>query len=315
MFLVCGEALWDLFEVPGEGGLAFDARIGGSPFNVAVGLARLGQPSALFTGVSRDSLGRRLVDALEEEGVHTGMLLRQANPTTLSVVCLGMHGEPEYQFYGQDAADRVIREAELPEVGPEVWGIHAGSYSLAVEPVGSALLALFAREKGQRLLAIDPNVRLNAEPDRGVWRSQLAGFLAYADVAKASVEDLALLYPGEKAEAVAEGWLESGVGLAVVTHGPEGAEAFWRGGRIKVPGIPVQVVDTVGAGDSFQASLIAGLADAGARTRPELDALDGGIIERIVGRSVSVSATVCARRGADLPRRADVSAGDAGEVA
>lgn len=315
MFLVCGEALWDLFEAPGDGGLAFDARIGGSPFNVAVGLARLGQPSALFTGVSRDPLGQRLVDALEGEGVHTRLLLRQSNPTTLSVVYLGRHGEPEYQFYGQDAADRVIREADLPEIGEDVWGIHAGSYSLAVEPVGSALLALFAREKGRRLLALDPNVRLNVEPDRGVWRSQLAGFLAYADVVKASVEDVALLYPGVKADAVAEGWLESGAGLAVVTHGPEGAEAFWSGGSVKVPGVRVQVVDTVGAGDSFQACLIAGLAEAGARTRPELDALDGGTVERIVRRAVSASAIACARRGADLPRLADLPADDAEEAA
>lgn len=314
MFLVCGEALWDLFEQPADDGLVFDARIGGSPFNVAVGLARLGQPSALFTGVSRDPLGQRLVEALEGEGVHTGLLLRQANPTTLSVVYLGQHGEPEYQFYGQDAADRVIRQFDLPDIGPEVWGIHAGSYSLAVEPVGAALLALFEREKGQRLLFVDPNVRLNVEPDRGVWRSQLAGFFAHADVVKASVEDLALLYPGEKFDAVVEGWLRSGIGLAVVTHGSEGADAFWKGGRFKTPGISVQVADTVGAGDAFQASLISGLAGAGARSRPELDALKEEDFVRIIGRAVEASAITCRRRGADLPRQSDLPTdGEKGE--
>ena len=105
MFVVCGEALWDLFGVEDERGLTFDARIGGSPFNVAVGLARLGQPSALFTGLSTDRLGQRLHDALEAEGVVTGLLVRRARPTTLSIVDVGPDGGPIYAFYGEGAAD------------------------------------------------------------------------------------------------------------------------------------------------------------------------------------------------------------------
>ena len=117
MFLICGEALYDLFvEEETPAGLRIDARIGGSPFNVAVGLARLGRPAALLTGVSTDALGDRLAAALDGEGVETRFLARMPNPTTLAVVALGPEGEPRYTFYGEGAADRSLTAANLPEL-------------------------------------------------------------------------------------------------------------------------------------------------------------------------------------------------------
>lgn len=307
MFVVCGEALWDLFALDGPDGLGFDARIGGSPFNVAVGLARLDQSVALLTGMSTDRLGQRLAGALESEGVRTDFLVRVSRPTTLSVVDLGADGQPVYAFYGAGAADRAVGVEDLPTLGPDAWGIHAGSFSLVVEPVGSTLLALFARERGRRLLTLDPNVRLNVEPDADLWRSRIDRFVRRADLVKISDEDLGLLYPGATAQEIASDWLGAGAGLVVVTRGASGAEAFAPAGRSAVPGRAVRVVDTVGAGDTFQAALIAGLAERGVWTRKDLDALESQKIAEVVSFAVSAASITCTRRGADLPRRAELA--------
>lgn len=306
MFVVCGEALWDLFGQEGEAGLSFDARIGGSPFNVAVGLARLGQPAALFTGLSRDRLGERLHLALTAEGVVTDLLVRSQRATTLSIVDVGPDGGPAYAFYGEGAADRAIEVGDLPDLDAAVWGLHAGSYSLAVEPVGSALLALFEREAGRRLLTLDPNVRLNVEPDVAHWRQRVERFVGQADVVKVSDEDLALLYPDVATIAVAERWRNLGARLVVVTQGAEGAKALTARGRVVVPGREVKVVDTVGAGDAFQAALIAALAQQGIKTPASLDDLNSDTLGRILEVAIGASALACARRGADLPRTSDL---------
>lgn len=306
MFLVCGEALFDLFGSTGPGGVAFDARIGGSPFNVAVGLARLGQPAALFTGLSVDPLGEHLVSALRKEGVRTDFLVRSSRPTTLSVVTLAADGQPVYAFYGNGAADRAIEIDELPRLGAEVWGVHAGSYALVVEPIGSALLALFEREAGHRLLTLDPNVRLNVEPDTSVWRARLERFAVHADIIKVSDEDLALLYPGRTSDDAAKQWLTAGPGVVIVTRGASGAELHTTAGRHDVPGQPVHVTDTVGAGDTFQAAFIAGLAEHGICTRCSLNAVSKAQLLKLVRFATQAAAMTCTRRGADLPRRAEL---------
>ncbi len=308
MFVVCGEALWDLFGVEREGGLIFDARSGGSPFNVAVGLARLGQPSALFTGLSRDSLGQRLHELLEAEGVMTNLLLRSDRPTTLSIVDLGLEGGPAYAFYGAGAADRAIDGDDLLELDPSVWGLHAGSYSLAVEPVGSSLLGLFEREAGRRLLTLDPNVRLNVEPNATHWCQRVERFVRLVEVVKVSDEDIDLLYPGEKPADIAEHWRDLGASLVVVTRGADGAEAFTAKDRVQVSAPRVTQIDSVGAGDSFQAALIAALADQGITSRAQLARLDSDTTAGLLKFAGNAAALTCTRRGADLPRRADLTA-------
>ncbi|MEM1385091.1 MAG: carbohydrate kinase [Pseudomonadota bacterium] len=303
MFVVCGEALWDLFVAEGDGGLVMDARIGGSPFNVAVGLARLGQPSALFTGLSRDSLGQRLEAALHSEGVATEFLLRNDRPTTLALVDWGPDGRPVYAFYGDQSADRAVTASDLPALSKAVWGLHAGSYSLVVEPVGAALLALFEAQAGQRLLTLDPNVRPTVEPDIGLWRDRVERFVALADLVKVSDEDIDLLYPGRAIDEIAGRWRELGAGSVIVTRGGDGAEAFSAAGKAAVPGRQVALVDTVGAGDTFHAALIVGLAERGYVTGRAVRALDTAALTSLLDFAVAAASVTCTRRGADLPRR------------
>ncbi len=299
MFVLCGEALWDLFAVEGER-LAFDARPGGSPFNVAIGLARLGQPAALLTGISTDRLGERLLARLRSEGVDTRLLVRTPRPTAISLIDVGAGGLPTYAIYGEGAADRAVAPADLPELGVEIWGLHAASFALMVQPIGDSLLELFRREKGRRLLSLDPNVRLGVQPDAALWRRRLDAFCRLADLVKVSLEDLRHLYPAADPASIAERWLEAGAGLVVVTQGPDGAEAFGPAGCVSVAGLEVAVADTVGAGDAFQAALIAGLARRGVRDRRALDRLGRGELAGLLGHANSAAAIACTRRGADL---------------
>ena len=308
MFVVCGEALYDLFASEGPQGLSFDARIGGSPFNVAVGLARLGQPSGLMTGLSTDNLGRRLRAALEAEGVSTAYLAAKDRPTTLSLVDVGPDGGPAYVFYGVGAADRSVEPQDVAAMGPEVWGLHFGSYALVADPTGATQLGLAQGARGRRFITLDPNVRLNVEPDLAVWRGRVGAFAACADLVKVSDEDLGRLYPGEAAEASARRWLDAGAAAVIVTRGGEGAQGFTRAAQAQVPGVRVAVADTVGAGDTFQAALIANLAETRRASRAALEALTAEALSGLMGFAAQAAAITCSRRGADLPRRAELPA-------
>jgi fructokinase len=182
MFLVCGEALFDFFleTEAGPGSARYQARAGGSPFNVAIGMARLGQASGLMTGMSRDLLGQRLRRVLEDEGVATDYLIATDRPTTISLVGLDTAGVPAYQFYDAGSADTGVTESDLPVLGPEISGLHFGSYSIAVAPVGDALAAL-ARASAGRFISVDPHIRPTVDPGMRVWRARLEALLPQAN--------------------------------------------------------------------------------------------------------------------------------------
>ena len=307
MFLSCGEALYDLFpSAETDTGFIFDARMGGSPFNVAVGLSRLGRGAALFTGLSSDPLGRRLRQTLEDEGVDTSCLVGKRNPTTLALVGLGPNGVPHYSFHGHEAADCSIGEADLPDPPPSVAAMHFGSYSLVVEPTGSSFLRLARRHHAGKLISLDPNLRLNVEPDAGRWRRRVEAFSEIADLIKASDEDLDLLFPGDGIDSAISRWSSRGVRLVVVTRGGDPALVSLRGEIFEASGRRVDVVDTVGAGDSFQAGLLCGLDELGKATKPGLSGISLDECRRVVDFAMAAAAITCARRGADLPRRSDL---------
>lgn len=308
MFLVCGEALFDFF-LEGEAGPAsatFAARVGGSPFNVAMGLARLGKSSGLLTGLSDDMLGRRVGQVLAAEGVSDAYAVRTDRPTTISLVGLDPAGVPEYQFYGNGSADTGVTVADLPEIGPEVTGLHFGSYSLAVAPVADAFAALAQKEAG-RFISLDPNVRATIVPDMAVWRARLDVLYPLANLVKISAEDLEQLHPGLSAESFAADLIGRGVGLVVVTDGGEAAHGFTASGLSASATPPkVSVIDTVGAGDTFQATLISQLHDHPEGPVAAIAALDRDALEATLLLAARAAAITCARRGADLPFAAEL---------
>ena len=308
MYLVCGEALFDFFSEEDASGLAskvnYTSIAGGSPFNVAVGLRRLGIEAGLFGGVSTDFLGRRLAQVLEDEGVSRQFLVEFAAPTTLAMVAVGANGSPQYSFRGEGCADRQLQVAHLPVLGDEIRGLHIGSFSLVVQPIGDTLLALVQRESGKRLISLDPNVRLNPQPDIQLWRDRIAELVKHADLIKVSDEDLHLLYPEQSPESVLQGWLQHRCQLIFLTRGGDGASVFSRRhGTWSQPAIDIVMADTVGAGDTFQAALIAWL------TEQQLDSVEGLLqlsreqIDAMLGFAIRAAALTCTRTGPDLPYR------------
>ncbi len=311
MLMICGEALLDVFQGDEtRTGMALDANVGGSPFNLAVGLARLGQPAAFFSAISTGFAGERLMRTLLQEGVDTRAVARLDAPTTLSLIGLDAQGVPSYAFYGDGCADRLVTPEHLQQVPAELALVNLGSFASVVEPVAATQRALVERERARgaagALIAYDPNIRLNVAPDLARWRDQLTWMLPRTDLLKVSDEDLGLLLPGTPIADFAASALAAGVRLVVVTLGARGAVAWNAQGHVAIDPVPVQVVDTVGAGDTFQAALITWLAEHASLTRPALAVLGTDALRGALQFAARAAAITCSRRGADMPRRAEL---------
>jgi len=307
MFVVAGEALMDVFTgATTPTGMALDARIGGSPLNVAFGLARMGQRVAFLGGISNGELGNRLADALRAEGVSLDAVHRSAAPTTISLVGVDAKGVPEYAFYGTGAADRTLPLAALDRMPGDARALHVGSYTMVVGETAATQRALIERVRGQMVISYDPNLRLNVEPDLAVWRATLEWMLPRTDVLKLSDEDLGLLYPGIDAAAFAADCLGKGAGLVALTRGGKGAFAWHASGICEVPPVVVDVIDTVGAGDTFQAALLARLDELGALSPDGVRGMAAATLLDAMRFATQAAAITCSRRGADLPRRAEL---------
>ena len=311
MLMICGEALLDVFQGDEtRTGMALDANVGGSPFNLAVGLARLGQPAAFFSAVSTGFAGERLMRTLIAEGVDTRAVARLEAPTTLSLIGLDAQGVPSYAFYGEGCADRLVTRDHLKQVPAELALVNLGSFATVVEPVASTQRALVERERARgaagALIAYDPNIRLNVEPDLARWRDQLAWMLPRTDLLKVSDEDLGLLMPGTPIEDFATRALAAGVKLVVVTRGAQGAVGWNAQDHVAIDPVPVKVVDTVGAGDTFQAALITWFAEHDALAPAALHALPTERLRTALQFAARAAAITCSRRGADMPRRSEL---------
>ena len=309
MILVCGEALIDLFvKRSGRPEMSASAVAGGSPFNVAVGLARLGVRTAFLSGISRDHFGAFLTDRLACEGVDDGFLVRTDRPSTISIVATANDGQPNYAFHGDGAADRSLQLADLPSRLPDdIQALTFGSYSMAVEPVGATFAALAEREHGRRVISVDPNVRPSVVSDMQGWAVAAERFYRTATMIKASDEDIRVAWGGRLSIADAAAyWLKCGARLVVVTEGAKGATAFSATGSVSVPGRSVVVRDTVGAGDTFHAALLAQLAKTG-RLHPEaIAALAPSAVRELLAYATAAAAITVSRDGADLPTTAEI---------
>jgi fructokinase len=289
----------------------FEAAPGGSPANVAVTAARLGVPVRMLARVAADPFGRRLRAHLSDNGVDLSLVVTAPEPSSLAIVSLGPDGVAEYDFRVDGTADWQWTDDELMvALDDDVVAVHSGSLALTMLPGAVALRRLMMRARDRTTVSYDPNVRplLMGSPDdvrRGVEQ-----LLSYVDVVKASSEDVAWLVPGRAVEEVVVDWLAAGPALVAVTLGPDGVVAAGKqAGLVRRPGRTVEVVDTVGAGDSFTGALLAGLHRRrllGARRRAELASLAAQPLGELLDEALLVSAWTCTRRGADPPNAAEL---------
>ncbi|HEY1942188.1 MAG TPA: carbohydrate kinase [Roseiarcus sp.] len=304
MILISGEALVDLIPDPDMEG-RYDAVRGGSPYNVAIGLGRLGAPTAFVSRLSADANGEALAAALAAEGVSLELVARDAKPTPLAFVMRGTaQTGSRYSFY----LDATAFDGRWPF--PATWPdgarhLHVGSIA-AVDPRhGESVVTALRSARGRATTSFDPNIRPLVTPDRESVTALVERQAALASFVKASEEDIEWLYPGRSVDDALAEWARNGPAFCVATLGERGAVAFLGGERLSVPAPRIQVVDTVGAGDSFMSSLLAAMerdgalgANAGAPNRARL--------ETWLAFAATASAITCTRRGSNPPTMTEI---------
>jgi fructokinase len=307
VIVVCGEALIDMIPESRDGERAFVPRPGGSPMNVAVGLARLGLPVAFLGRTSTDAFGRWLRHHLETNHVDLRFLVFGEEPTPLAFVTVAERGQAEYVFRWEGTADRNLRTADLPDPLPGyVEALHVGSVALALEPAASTIAELVQRSHGRQVISLDPNVRPDLVEDVAAYRQRLEQSIAAADIVKVSDEDLAWLAPDRDPREVARAWQRAGTSLVVVTHGAEGSFAVTSSGEVEAEPERVEVVDTVGAGDAFTSGLLAWLREEDLLTVDRLAGLEAEAAGAALSFAGRVAGLTCGRPGADPPRRREL---------
>lgn len=309
MFVVIGEALLDMVQ-PAPGA-TFVAKPGGGPLNIAVGLQRLGHPTEMMARFSTGSLGSLVRQHAELNALGLTASVWTEDSTTLAFASLDQHGRASYDFYIDGTADWGWTHHDLATLPGGTQAAHTGSVAAFIAPGADVLLDTWEREHqaADLLLSFDPNVRPALVGVHGDAVERVERFVASSHVVKASDEDLAWLYPEAKQEEALRHWMTLGPELVVMTRGPEGCLAYTTDGtQVAVAGARVEVVDTIGAGDSFESGLLSGLADADALRPSRVAGLAVDVIERILRRAVLASAMTCQRAGADPPSRSELDA-------
>ena len=304
MILCCGEALIDFVPLPEAGG--YKPCPGGSVYNIAVGLGRLGTPAGFFCKISTDFFGDQLLNYLNENGVDTVLCPRSSDPTTLAFVSLPGEGqEPRFMFYANDTADRLLAADELPALPEAVKALHFGSISLVMEPGATALETLMHRECGRRIISLDPNVRPGLIANQEAYRRRFEGWISLVDIVKLSRADFDYIYPDQDMEEVITGWFMQGISLCIVTLGAEGSAGYAAAGATAFAPTPrIKVADTVGAGDTFLAATLSYLAQNGFLDQREqirtLTSAELAVSLSYAGRAAAIN---CSRQGANPPYR------------
>jgi fructokinase len=274
---------------------------GGAVFNTAIALGRLGAPSAFFSGVSNDMLGEILSDTLTASKVNTRYLARSDRPTTVAFVKL-VNGQATYAFYDEGTAGRMLATSDLPTLPSDITTLFLGGISLVNDPAASTYEALQARECGTRVTMVDPNIRPGFIAGKEVaYRARIERMVARADIVKLSDEDLHWLEGQGDLTTLARGILAKGPKVVFITEGANGARAVTATQDRFVAAQRVTVVDTVGAGDTFNAGVLAALHQAGALTKTGVAALGDDTLDAALILGTRAAAVTVSRAGANPP--------------
>ncbi|WP_316234581.1 carbohydrate kinase [Bradyrhizobium sp. SZCCHNR1020] len=303
MILSCGDALIDFVPAAtADGRAALRPVVGGSCLNVAVGLARLEVPTGFVGGISTDMFGRMIAEHAQSSQVDLRYATRSADQATLAFV-QHIAGEAQYAFYDAETAARkwTYRPGSIPF--DTVEALHVGSTTLVHDHGAAETRALIDAARHHATISFDPNCRPNLVMDKAAYRVRMDEFANLAGMIKMSDVDFEYLYGGDDYAARAEILLRGGCHLFVVTCGPKGALAWHRkAGAVEVMAPAIEVVDTIGAGDSFQAGLLFALRALGRVGRDDLAALSAAELRRTLSFAAACAAVTCTRPGADPPR-------------
>jgi len=303
MILCCGEALIDMLpRETSSGEPAFAPHAGGAVFNTAIALGRLGVPTGFFSGLSTDLFGTVLDDALTASHVDAALAARSDRPTTLAFVKL-TDGQAEYAFYDENTAGRMLSPDDLPSLPDAVTACFFGGISLAVEPCANTYATLQERVCADKVIMLDPNVRPGFIADEAAYRARIDGMISRTDILKLSDEDLRWLDPGESdLDTLAARMLDRGPSLVLITEGAKGARAFTKNAAHTFEiTTKVDVVDTVGAGDTFNAGILAALHGAGQLSKAALPGLDEQALHAALSLGARTAAVTVSRAGANPP--------------
>ncbi|MGM4979792.1 MULTISPECIES: carbohydrate kinase family protein [Rhizobium] len=301
MILCCGEALIDMLPretTQGEKGFAPYA--GGAIFNTAIALGRLGVPTGFFTGIADDMMGDILRETLAAAKVDYSYCAIAPRPSTIAFVKL-VNGQATYAFYDEGSAGRMITEADLPTLGDDCEALHFGAISLIPNPCGETYEALMKREYQSRVISLDPNIRPGFIKDKQAHMGRISRMAAMSDILKFSDEDLEWFGIAGNHDELAAHWLNQGAKLVVVTKGAEGATGYTKSLKVSVPSERVTVVDTVGAGDTFDAGILASLKMNGLLTKAQVAALDEKALQHALALGAKAAAVTVSRAGANPP--------------
>lgn len=296
MILCAGESLIDM--VP-EGG-AFRPLAGGAVYNTTIALGRLGEATAYLWPISRDPFGEMLLAPLSEAGVNLDLCPRSDRLTTLALVTL-KDGEARYAFYDEGSAGRMLSPADIPVLPARIEAIFAGGISLVPDPCGAAIETLIGANHARLPVMLDPNIRPFFIADATAFRARLNRLLSQADIVKLSADDLAWLYPGLDPAEASRRVLGMGPKIVVQTDGAAGARACWAGETVTVPAIHTRIADTIGAGDTFNAGVLASLSRQGVLSKEGLTGIDADQLGAALTLGAQAAAITVSRHGANPP--------------
>lgn len=306
MILCCGEALIDMLPRRlADGSEVFLPVSGGAVFNTAIALGRLGEETGFFSGLSTDMFGQKLAAYLENSNVSTTYCMRSPNPTTLAFVTL-KDGNAHYQFVDENTAVRMLGIEALPNLPDTVQALHFGAISLIPEPCGSTFEELMRRMRETVVISLDPNIRPSFVADESAYRDRLRRMIGMSDIIKVSEEDLAWLEPGGAFEHFARDLIEAGASVVTLTKGDKGARAITQSVDLSIPATRANVVDTVGAGDSFNAGFLASLRSSGVLSQSALRTIGRRTLQTALEFASLVSAYTVSRAGANPPWRQEL---------
>ena len=303
MIVVTGEALVDL--VIGTDG-SVTAKLGGGPYNAARTIGRLGGEVRFMGAVSRDRFGRELLDHLEADGVDTSTVTLTDLPTTLAAAELDESGAASYRFYLEGTSAPSL--SAVPEAGRAPDAVHAGTLGLVLRPMADTVLSYLESLPDETLVLLDPNCRPRVVTDRAWYVGVVERAVRRSHVVKISTDDAEYLSPGLDALDYAHSLLHLGARAVLLTAGGDGAHAVTAEGDRLIPSRPVEVVDTIGAGDSFGGAFLQWWLDhhgTGAASIGRLGSLDA--VAEAVDAAAEVAGHTCSRAGAEPPRRTDLS--------